>query len=56
MLSPCEKAVVGWRVLNDGYFASKVGKHGDEQMITNYMKNRGKEYKKIHSHHQFSML
>ena len=51
-----KKQLWGGEFWTDGYFASAVGKHVDEQMIANYVKNRGKEYKKIRSHHQFSML
>ena len=51
-----KKQLWGGEFWTDGYFASAVGKHGDEQMIANYVKNRGKEYKNIRSHHQFSML
>ena len=51
-----KKQLWGGEFWTDGYFASTVGKHVDEQMIANYVKNRGKEYKKIRSHHQFSML
>ena len=33
---------------SDGYFASTVGKQGDEGMIASYVKNQGKEYLKLH--------
>ena len=35
--------------IHDGYFASTVGKHGDEQMIGKYVQNQGKTYQKLHS-------
>ena len=40
----------------DGYFVSTVGKHGDETMIGNYVKNQGKEYTKLHSDHQLALF
>lgn len=36
----------------DGYFASTVGKHGDEKMIKKYVKNQGKEYMQLHRNDQ----
>jgi REP element-mobilizing transposase RayT len=42
-----------WR---DGYFASPVGKHGDEGMIANYFKNQGKEYLKLHRDEQLTLF
>lgn len=40
----------GGEFWTDGYFVSKVGKHGDEDMISRYVKGQGKqgEYKKLH--------
>jgi len=34
---------------SDGFFVSTVGKHGNEDVISNYVKGQGteKEYKKI---------
>ena len=51
-----KKQLWGGEFWTDGYFASTVGKHGDQQMIANCVRNRGNEYKKIHSHQQLSML
>ncbi|MBM7072834.1 IS200/IS605 family transposase [Shewanella sp. 202IG2-18] len=34
-----KKQLWGGELWTDGYFASTVGKHGDEQMIANYVKN-----------------
>ncbi|QGP56277.1 Transposase [Piscirickettsia salmonis] len=33
-----------------GYFASTVGKHGDEKMLKNYVRNQGvaKDYQPLH--------
>ena len=38
----------GGEFWSDGYFASTVGKHGDEGMIAKYVKNQGNEYLKLH--------
>ena len=44
------KELWGGQLWTDGYFVSTVGKHGDEDVIRNYVKNQGSEekYKKIH--------
>ena len=46
----------GGEFWTDGYFVSSVGKHGDETMIGNYVKNQGKEYKKLHNDHQLVLF
>lgn len=51
-----KKKLWGGEFWSDGYFASTVGKHGDEAMIMKYVKNQGKEYTKIHSDHQLALL
>ena len=38
----------GGEFWSDGYFASTVGRQGDEDMIASYVKNQGKEYLKLH--------
>ena len=43
-----KKQLWGGEFWSDGYFASTVGKHGDENKIANYVKNQGKEYYKLH--------
>lgn len=51
-----KKALWGGEFWTDGYFASTVGKHGDEQMIGRCVKNQGKEYDKLHSDHQLALF
>ena len=46
----------GGEFWTDGYFVSSVGKHGDETMIGNYVKNQGKEYTKLHNDHQLVLF
>lgn len=38
------KQLWGGEFWTDGYYASTVGKHGDEQQISRYVKNQGTEY------------
>jgi REP element-mobilizing transposase RayT len=40
----------------DGYFASTVGKHGNEATIGMYVKNQGNEYQKLHSDSQMGLF
>lgn len=42
--------------LLDGYFASTVGKHGDEAMIGRYVKNQGRQYQKLHVDYQLALF
>ena len=51
-----KKQLWGGEFWTDGYFASTVGKHGDETMIGNYVRNQGKEYAKLHSDHQLALF
>ena len=44
-----KKKLWGGEFWTDGYFASTVGKHGDEGMIGKYVKNQGDEYQQLHS-------
>lgn len=46
----------GGEFWSDGYFASTVGKHGDELAIGNYVKNQGGTYQKLHSDHQLALF
>ena len=43
-----KKKLWGGEFWTDGYFASTVGRHGDESMIGKYVKNQGNEYSKLH--------
>ena len=46
----------GGEFWTDGYFASTVGKHGNEEMIASYVKNQGQTYIKLHEDHQLRLL
>ena len=51
-----KKQLWGGEFWTDGYFASTVGKQGDEAMIGNYVKNQGGAYHKLHSDHQLALF
>ena len=51
-----KKQLWGGEFWTDGYFASTVGKHGDEAMIGKYVQNQGQEYQQLHSDHQLALL
>ena len=51
-----KKKLWGGEFWTDGYFGSTVGKHGNEDMIGNYVKNQCSEYKKLYNHHQLSLF
>ena len=46
-----KKKLWGGEFWSDGFFVSTVGKSGNEEVITNYVKNQGneKEYKRLHN-------
>ena len=47
----------GGEFWTDGYFASTVGKHGDEHMIGKYVKNQGNgTYQKLHKDRQLALF
>ncbi len=47
-----KKKLWGGEFWSDGYFASTVGKHGDEGMIANYVKRQGGNYERLHRDEQ----
>ena len=51
-----KKKLWGGEFWTDGYFTSTVGKYGNENMIGKYVKNQGKEYKKLHEDHQLAFF
>lgn len=46
----------GGEFWTDGYFASTVGKHGNETTIGNYVKNQATGYKQLHKDTQLGLL
>jgi len=50
------KKLWGGEFWTDGYFASTVGKHGDEGMISRYVQEQGKEYLQLHRGEQLTLF
>jgi len=51
-----KKQLWGGEFWTDGYFASTVGKHGNENMIGNYVKSQGQTYHALHVDHQLALF
>ena len=54
-----KKMLWGGEFWSDGYFASTVGKHGDEQIIVKYVQGQGSEkrtYRKLHKANQLPLF
>jgi REP element-mobilizing transposase RayT len=51
-----KKQLWGGELWTDGYFASTVGKHGDENMIRDYVKKQGNEYSKLYEDRQLALF
>lgn len=51
-----KKQLWGGEFWSDGYFASTVGKHGNENMIQQYVKKQGQTYQQLHNNHQLSLF
>ncbi|MBU1118703.1 IS200/IS605 family transposase [Patescibacteria group bacterium] len=51
-----KKQLWGGEFWSDGYFASTVSKHGNEDMISNYVKKQREEYTKLHNNHQLRLF
>ena len=46
----------GGELWTDGYYASTVGKHGNETMIGKYVKQQGDAYQKLYANHQLALF
>jgi putative transposase len=51
-----KKQLWGGEFWTDGYFAGTVGKHGDEQMIGQYVKKQGQAYQQLHRDNQLALF
>jgi REP element-mobilizing transposase RayT len=51
-----KKQLWGGEFWSDGYFASTVSKHGDENTIANYVKQQGQTYEKLHENRQLKLF
>lgn len=54
--SQVKKQLWGGEFWTDGYYAGTVGKHGNETIIGNYVKEQGKEYQKLHEDRQLVLF
>jgi len=51
-----KKILWGGEFWTDGYFATTVGKHGNENTIRDYVKEQGSEYRKLYEDRQLSLF
>ena len=51
-----KKQLWGGEFWSDGYYASTVGQHGNEQMIAKYVKEQGRAYTQLHKDHQLLLF
>lgn len=51
-----KKTLWGGEFWTDGYFATTVGKHGNENTISDYVRKQGSEYQKLHEDRQLSLF
>jgi REP element-mobilizing transposase RayT len=51
-----EEKLWGGGFWTDGYFVSTVGKHGNEDMIRDYVKKQGREYLKLHEDRELMLF
>jgi len=51
-----KKQLWGGEFWTDGYFASSVGKHGNEKTIANYVKQQGDTYHKLYEDRQLMLF
>ena len=51
-----KKQLWGGEFWTDGYFASTVGKHGNETTIRNYVKEQGAVYQQLHEDRQLMLF
>ena len=51
-----KKELWGGEFWTDGYYASTVGKHGNEATIRNYVKEQGGVYQQLHEDRQLALF
>ena len=51
-----KKQLWGGEFWTDGYYAGTVGRHGNELVIGEYVKNQGKKYQQLHSNRQLELF
>ena len=51
-----KKQLWGGEFWTDGYYASTVGKHGNEEVISQYVKKQGNVYRQLHEDRQLALF
>ena len=51
-----KKQLWGGEFWTDGYFATTVGKHGNEDTIGNYVRKQGEKYQKLYEDRQLTLF
>ena len=51
-----KKKLWGGEFWTDGYYVSTVGKHGNENTISDYVKEQGRKYQKLYEDRQLSLF
>ena len=51
-----KKRLWGGEFWTDGYFASTVGRHGNEKVIAAHVKRQGSGYRKLHEQRQLALF
>jgi len=51
-----KKKLWGGEFWTDGYYAGTVGKYGNENTISDYVKKQGKKYQKLYEDRQLSLF
>ena len=51
-----KKKLWGGEFWSDGYYASTVGKHGNEGMVKKYVEAQGKDYSALHINSQLLLF
>jgi len=51
-----KKKLWGGEFWTDGYYASTVGKYGNENTISDYVKEQGRKYQKLYEDRQLSLF
>ena len=51
-----KKQLWGGELWTDGYYVATVGKHGNEDIIGNYVKSQGNEYRQLHESRQLMLF
>jgi putative transposase len=54
--SQVKKKLWGGEFWTDGYYTSTVGKHGNENTISDYVKKQGTKYQKLYEDRQLSLF